>query len=270
MRASVLTYHSGNIAGNAYGDNNLVALAQDLEQIHALRIDIVPLRRVVDALLGAPARELPERVVAITLDDGLDFDFVDLTHPFHGPQASVETILRRFSQRFGVAVHATSFVIASPDARRQIAKRGMLDHQWIGDDWWSAAVASGRFHVANHGWDHLHPLVDSVAQGEGKTGSFAFVDRFEDADVQIRVAREYIESKAPNPGSAIFAYPYGRAADYVVEEYLPVHGVRHGTLAAVTGVPGTLHEGSNRWLLPRYTCGTDWRTPEELGRILRA
>jgi peptidoglycan/xylan/chitin deacetylase (PgdA/CDA1 family) len=270
MRASVLTYHSGNIAGNDYGDNNLVALAHDLEQIHALKLDIVPLRHVVDALLGASPRDLPDRVVAITLDDGLDFDFVDLVHPFHGSQVSVDTILRQFSERFGVAVHATSFVIASPEARRQIAKRGMLDHQWIGDEWWSDAVASGRFHVANHSWDHLSPLVDAVAQREGKTGSFALVDRFEDADVQIRVAREFIESKAPNPGSAIFAYPYGDAADYVVNEYLPVHGVRHCTLAAVSGTPGTLHAGSNRWLLPRYTCGTDWRTPEELNRILRA
>ena len=270
MRASVLTYHSGNIAGNDYGNNDLVALAHDLEQIRALAIDIVPLRSVVDKLLGVATRDLPERVVAITLDDGLDFDVRDLVHPFHGPQSSVDTILRRFSQRFGAAVHATSFVIASPEARRQIAQRELLDHPWISDDWWSNAVASGRFHIANHSWDHLSPFVDAVVQREGKTGSFAFVDRFEDADVQIRAAREFIESKAPNPGSAIFAYPYGRAADYVVNEYLPRHGVRHGTLAAVTGTPGTLHEGSNRWLLPRHTCGTDWHTPEELGRILRA
>ena len=145
MRASVLTYHSGNIAGNDYGDNNLVALAHDLEQIHALKLDIVPLRRVVDTLLGASSRDLPERVVAITLDDGLDFDFVDLVHPFHGSQISVDTILRRFSRRFGVAVHATSFVIASPDARRQIAKRGMLDEVFaLSDEDLVAALVPSR------------------------------------------------------------------------------------------------------------------------------
>jgi peptidoglycan/xylan/chitin deacetylase (PgdA/CDA1 family) len=59
--------------------------------------------------------------------------------------------------RHGVAAHATTFVIASPEARREIARREMLDHQWISDHWWSAAVASGLFHVGNHSWDHLSP-----------------------------------------------------------------------------------------------------------------
>jgi hypothetical protein len=32
MRAIVLTYHSGNLAGNDYSTNNLVALAEDLSK----------------------------------------------------------------------------------------------------------------------------------------------------------------------------------------------------------------------------------------------
>ena len=56
------------------------------------------------------------------------------------------------------------------DARRQIARREMLDHQWIGDHWWRAAVASGLFHVGNHSWDHLSPSVAQVQQREGKSG----------------------------------------------------------------------------------------------------
>jgi hypothetical protein len=51
MRASILTYHSGNIAGNDYASNNLLALAHDLDVVRALRLPVVALRRVVDALL---------------------------------------------------------------------------------------------------------------------------------------------------------------------------------------------------------------------------
>ena len=176
MRALVLTYHSGNLTGNDYSTNNLVALVEDLEQIRALRLPIVPLRSIVDALILGATASLPEKLAAITLDDGLDFDFVDLVHPFHGPQRSVHSILHSFSSRHGVAAHATTFVIASPDARREIARREMLDHQWISDHWWSAAVASGLFHVGNHSWDHLSPSVAQVQQREGKSGSFAFIE----------------------------------------------------------------------------------------------
>jgi len=74
--ASILKYHSGNIAGNDYASNNLLALAHDLDVVRALRLPIVALRLVVDPLLDRTV-PLPERVVAITLDDGLDFDFID-------------------------------------------------------------------------------------------------------------------------------------------------------------------------------------------------
>jgi len=269
MRAFILTYHSGNLAGNDYATNNLVALTEDLEQIHALRIPIVPLRSIVDALIADATAALPKTLAAITLDDGLDFDFIDLVHPFHGPQRSVGSILRSFSSKHGAAAHATTFVIASPDARRQIARKEMLDHQWIGDHWWSDAVASGLFHVGNHSWDHLSPSVAEVRQRQGKSGSFGFIDTFEEADLQVRLAREFIEAKAPNPGSALFAFPYGDGSAYLVEQFFPLHLSRHGTLAAFTGTPGVLHAASNRWLLPRNTCGTAWRTPEDLGRLLR-
>src|SRR5215471_17765905 len=127
-RAYVLTYHSGNIDGNDYATNNLIALADDLDMLRSLAIPVVPLSAVVAALLGAEGA-LPPRVAAITLDDGLDFDFVDLVHPHHGPQASVNTILVRHEQAHGIRLHATAFVIASPRAREQIADRQMLGYQ---------------------------------------------------------------------------------------------------------------------------------------------
>ncbi|HEX9274985.1 MAG TPA: hypothetical protein VGA51_01120 [Casimicrobiaceae bacterium] len=48
MRASILTYHSGNMAGNDYSSNNLLALAHDLDVVRALRLLVVPLPLVVD------------------------------------------------------------------------------------------------------------------------------------------------------------------------------------------------------------------------------
>jgi peptidoglycan/xylan/chitin deacetylase (PgdA/CDA1 family) len=268
MRAFVLTYHSGNISGNDYPSNDLIALAHDLEAIHALRLPILPLRRIVDALLEGTTATLPEKAVALTLDDGLDFDFVELTHPFHGPQSSARSVLRRFAHAHAAPIHATTFVIASPRAREQIARHEMLDHQWIGEHWWAEAIASGVFHVANHSWDHLSPSVSPVGQREGRSGAFTLVTTFDDAELQVRRAREYIAGRAPNAGTALFAYPYGDASPYMVEEYLPLHGERGGTLAAFTGIPGVLHETSNRWYLPRYCRGTDWKSPEELTRIL--
>ena len=269
MRAHVLTYHSGNLAGNDYATNNLVALGEDLAALRSLAIPVVPLATIVSVLLSGATHGLPARIAAITLDDGLDFDFEDLEHPFQGPQSSVRTVLERHERAHGVPMHATSFVIASPAARRQIARHEMLDHQWIGDHWWAAAVASGRFGIGNHSWDHLSPSVTPVGHREGRTGSFRHVDCFADADLQVRVAREFIAAKAPNSAAGFFAYPYGDASDFMADEYFPLHGEREGTVVAFTGQPGPLHEGSDRWRLPRYTCGMDWHSTRELTALLR-
>src|SRR5438445_451915 len=161
MRAHVLTYHSGNLAGNEYATNNLVALADDLVHLCALKIPVVPLETIVATRLSGELNRFPKRVVAVTLDDGLDFDFEDLVHPFHGAQASVRTVLERHEQA------------------------------------------------------------------------------------------------------------YGDPSDFVADEYFPRHGERNGTIVAFCGHPGVLHHESDRWRLPRYTCGMDWRSTAELDKILR-
>ena len=117
MRAYVLTYHSGNSTETITRRTISLRSRDDLDMLRSLAIPVVPLSAVVAALLGAEDT-LPGRVAAITLDDGLDFDFVDLVHPYHGPQASVNAILARHEQAHGARLHATAFVIASPQARR--------------------------------------------------------------------------------------------------------------------------------------------------------
>jgi|SRR5208283_1310929 len=267
--AHVLTYHSGNIAGNDYATNNLIAFREDLRVVERLGLSVVPLRTLVDALIGQRLSRLPEHVVAITFDDGLDFDFRELTHPVYGTQPSMLGTMREFVSEFAVPVHATSFVIASPEARMQIANKEMLGHQWISDSWWQEAVESGLFHIANHTWDHVSPSVDCAASEKDRRASSRFIDNPVAAALQVRQAREYIERIAPNPGSALLAYPYGDTSAFLVDEYLPDGRRGHGMVAAFTGQPGVVMPDSNRWTLPRYSCGKDWQSPSELTALLR-
>ena len=215
--ATILTYHSGNITGNDYATNNLVALKQDLATIQRLKFSIVPLRTVADAVTRESFSALPERAVAITFDDGLDFDFRSLVHPSNGPQQSVYQILFGFSARHDCPVHATSFVIASPDARRQIANREMLGYQWINDSWWQPALESGLFHIGNHSWDHVSPSVEVNSFESTRRASSRFIDNLGAAERQVHLARDYIEKIAPNPGSSLLAFPFGDYCSFLVE-----------------------------------------------------
>jgi peptidoglycan/xylan/chitin deacetylase (PgdA/CDA1 family) len=269
--AHVLTYHSGNIEGNSYATNNIVAFREDLEVIRSLGLPIVPLRTVVDTLLGDGSRDLlPDHVVCLTLDDGLDFDFQELTHPNQGPQESIRGIMQDFKHSYSEPVHATSFVIASAAAREQIANKEMLGHQWISEWWWRPALETGLFHIGSHSWDHISPSTDFDVSETGRRGSSRFIDDSRAADLQVRAARAYIEGRASNPGSALLAYPYGDYSSFLVDEYLPDPAKQHGVLAAFTVNPGVIVPDSNRWVLPRNTCGIDWTSPEELRLLLSA
>ena len=98
---------------------------------------------------------------------------------------------------------------------------------------------------------------------------FTSVDNHEDADWQVRKARDLIELICPNPGSALFAYPFGHTNDYLVREYFPRHGDEHRTLAAVTCEPAPVTAQTSRWEMPRYVFGVDWKSAADLAAILR-
>ena len=122
----VLAYHSHNITGNAYASNDHAALAADLETITRAGARIVSLEHIAATVRAEKMRDGDETLVGLSFDDGPVFDFADFVHPSLGPQRGFLNILRDFQARHGRAaqpgLHATSFVIASPAARRAMER----------------------------------------------------------------------------------------------------------------------------------------------------
>ncbi len=270
MSIPVLTYHAVNVIKNTYAENDHLALAADLLTIGELGLNIIPLSKVVDWHLGLLDDGEVARSVAITFDDGSWFDFYDLDHPTCGMQRSMFNILRDHmaSGRSNGQVHATSFVISSPQARESLDKTGLIGKGWWGDEWWREASSSGVMDVECHSWDHLHPELDRVAQENQIKGDFSQVKSFVDADIQFRQAGENIAGVLGGKSPTLFAYPYGSVSRYVVTEYLPEQQSAHNFLAAFTTEPRRVSKTGNKWLLPRYVFGRDWDTPGGLKNIL--
>src|SRR5258705_247044 len=254
MRIPILTYQPMHIDDNEYRGNELRALAEDLGHITAAGFRIVPLRSAVDAWLDDRVGDVDGKVVAITCDNGADFDYRDLPHPAAGTQRSVFSILRDFSAKHRGAqptLNVTSFVIASPDARNVLDATCMIGQGWWTDAWWKDAVASGLIHIANHSWDHHHEtLPESFSLGVPR-GNFLTIDNERLADHEIRRAADYLKSHSPNPGTALFAYPYGQSNEFLTREYFPPHGKALGIRAALTNNPGFFEAASRKWEIPR-------------------
>jgi hypothetical protein len=272
MRIPILTYHSADIHGTSYGDNELVALASDLVQITRSGIRIMPLSTIVDLWLTSPHVLESHPTIAITCDDGSDFDYHDLAHPVAGPQRSVLNILRDFHAgphgSLQPTLSATSFVIVSPAARARLDETCLIGKGWWNDDWWSPAIASGLMEIASHSWDHNHDTLPAGAFAGVERGTFASIDSEPAADYQIASATSYLMQRVKNPGASLFAYPYGKPNDFLVRNYLPRRAAAIGLKAAFTDHPEPLHRASNRWELPRYMSKRDWTSPLELKRIL--
>jgi len=270
LKIPVLTYHGMNITENTYSGNDHLALASDLETIDELGFRVVPLSRVVDWHQRLLADQGMSRAVAITFDDGSWFDYYDLEHPACGPQRSMFNILLDFQARSPSSrqVHATSFVISSPQARASLDKSCLIGKDWWGDQWWLEATASGLMDIECHSWDHVHPGLDRVAQQDQIKGDFREINTYADADIQFTRAGEYIGKVLDGRKPTLFAYPYGHASDYAVSEYLPNHQLEHGIRAAFATGPEAVSKSDNIWLLPRFVCGPDWQSPQGLKDIL--
>ena len=270
MKIPVLCYHASFVNGDAYQDNNLVAFSEDLKLIDQLGFKVIPLLLAV--LAFKRKSPIPEKAVAITLDDGTDFDYFDIRHPVHGQQRSMLNRMMDFVAEFGCErqplLHATSFVVASPAARDELDARCLFGKRWYNDNWWAAAVATNLIGVANHSWDHNHPETTS-SHADSKRGTFRSIVSIELANYQIRRAQEYIVALAPNPATTLFAYPYGESNDYLINEYFPRFAADLGITAAFSTEPAPITDACLQWNLPRFACATHWKSQEDLALILR-
>lgn len=272
MRVPVLTYHGVNIGGNDYARNDHVAFRADLRLINELGLRIVPLSWLVEQLLAHTQRDL-SRCVALSCDDGADFDYFDLDHPRHGRQRSLFNCLLDFRHDRGATaqpnLHLTSFVIASPQARVHLDRTSLAGRGWMRDVWWRSACASGLMAIENHSWDHNHPGIPGLGIDGMTRGSFHPVDNRTRAEAQIAQATRFINDLLAPRRTTLFCYPYSQANDYLRTEYLPRHQDEHGMLAAFGDGAAPVTLDSDRWLLPRYICGWHWKSSDELRALLR-
>jgi peptidoglycan/xylan/chitin deacetylase (PgdA/CDA1 family) len=264
MKAAILAYHSQNIAGNETASNDHVALAADLDALHAAGCRFISLASLANGVFeGAPL--LADRpLICLTFDDGCVFDVRTLEFQGHGTQTGFLQIMENFVGLHGSkaqpGLHATSFVIASPRARRIIDRKSLFGKLHIGDDWWLEAESHPLLAIGNHGWDHNHPDLDEEHYARG---GFKVVDTHERCNQQVVEAGEFIEQKTGcYPG--FFAYPFGESSSYIRELYFPLHRHEHRCVSALGTEPGLLTENSDRWNLPRLVCGRDWSAPAEL------
>lgn len=265
-RIHVLCYHSNNVNGNDYSNNDHLALTEDLRLLRAEGLTVLPLSIAVDRWLSGHAPNQP--VVALTCDDGSWFDWHDIEHPTLGHQPSFRHIIER-ERVFQPGLQMTSFVIASPDARRRLDQTCLAGLGWWGDDWWSAAEAGGVLAIENHSWDHHHDTLAPLQSfPELQRGSFRGVGDRTIADYQIRQAQNYL-NRFRNNRPALFAYPYGECNDYLTEEYFPRFAADLGIVAAFTTEPAPMTRQSSRWRLPRYVCGWHWKSSADLFRVLQ-
>lgn len=275
MRAAILTYHSHNISGTDYAANDHVALASDLRTLTRLGVRIAPVKDIAAAVAAGDVGAGEDRAAAITFDDGPSFDFADFVHPRFGPQRGFLNILRDFRAEAGPAaqprLHATSFVIASPEARRAMERAEDCGYtfleDWLTDAWWSEAVDTGLMAIGNHSWDHVHPVVERVATASQERGDFARVDNYPDADQEIRRATTFINARVGGRCD-VFAYPFGHVNDYLVHDYFPHRGHEHGMVAACGTAGRCITREDSIWNLPRMVCGYDWKSSAGLEALL--
>lgn len=271
MRVPVLTYHAVNIHGNDYANNDHVAFAADLRLIDDLGLRIVPLHWAVDRLLGNAERAL-QGCVALSCDDGSDFDFFDLDHPTHGTQRSLYNCMQDFcAERGGDAqpdLHLTCFVIASAQARDYLDRNCLVGRGWMSERWWRPAQESGRMAIENHSWDHNHSAIPLPGIDGMQRGSFHCVDNRVRADAEIIAAAHAIDTVIAPRHTSLFCYPYGHVNEYLRTQYFPQHVQAHGMRAAFGDGATPIMLGSDRWNLPRYICGHHWKSLDELRAIL--
>ncbi|MCF6288139.1 MAG: polysaccharide deacetylase family protein [Proteobacteria bacterium] len=262
MKISVLAYHSANIFGNEYHNNDHIALKYDLKIIKEENVQIISAQKLVSWLYGKTTLDNNANYIVLTFDDGNELDFTNWKHPEYGDQQSFYYELVNSNQY----VHATAFVIASPIARKNLEKTCLGGYPLLTDTWWSKAEDSKVISIENHSWDHLHPTLEDVKQQNNEKGDFSLINTVHDAKAQIADSTIYIESVLKNKSVSMFAYPYGHYNSFLTDEYFPNH--QDKIIAAFTCDPEKVTKSTNVWKIPRYVCGCDWKSTDGLKNII--
>jgi len=278
----ILTYHSQNISGDGYAHNDHVALREDLRLLHREGRHIVPLDWLLDVLDGSRTGADLAQAVVLTFDDGCDFDVRDLDYPGHGKQRSFAGIMADHIEATGnpaLRLHATAFVIASRKARRVIDAASLFGQGWISDDWWRETDQFGHIAIENHGWDHNHPDLGHPDLGHPdlahseltchQRGGFHTVETESQCLQQVVAAAGAIEA-ITGRWPRYFAYPFGESSAWIRSEFFPHYTEAHGCRAALGTEPGPVTTSCDRWNLPRYVCGRDWKSSQELLALIDA
>jgi len=268
------------VLGHDYAHNDHVALTADLALIHECGLRVVSLDALVDGLSAAmtsSANVASSAEVAITFDDGPVYDVRDFDHPEFGHQRGFLNILRDFQSANArdaqPGLHATSFVIASPDARKCMEATYDAAHSYVGtgclsDDWWLPAITTGLLAIGNHSFDHLHVGLPRVAHSRQLRGDFSQVLGDVDADAQIADANVYISQRTERRNAPFFAYPFGQYNAFLTRQYLPANGSRIGLRAAFTTDGRAATPRDSVWSVPRYVCGHHWTSSDQLRAII--
>ncbi|WP_154224197.1 polysaccharide deacetylase family protein [Marinicella rhabdoformis] len=266
VEVPILTYHSNNVLGNAYHNNDHVALAADLKLIEKLGLQVISLDQLMQWHQGQAVDVNVEHAVVLTCDDGSWFDYHDIEHPHFGLQRSFFNILKDHQQATGSKVHISSFVIVSPEGREELDKTCLAGLGWWKDDWWQKAQASGVMAIENHSWDHNHV---TFHRDFSREKSFREVNDAPSCDHQLQQSQEYL-NQTLNLKSRYFAYPYGNFSDYLKTQYLPQNAEKIGLKAAFTTEPSHVSKDSDIWAIPRYVCGEHWQKIDQLEGILKS
>lgn len=265
MYPKILTYHSHRNTGTGYGSNDHEAFAQDVAALLRNNYRIVPLWEIAQRLLSGRLDTLPQRCVALTVDDGCVYDVEHDHSERFGERRSMLAMAQAHGRRWLAVppgrpkVCFTSFVIASPLAREQIAGNS---HNYLRGDWWAAAQSSGYIDIGTHSWNHVHPCVAEVnEQTPTLKAAFHLIATEAEAHKQLIQATQTVHGVTGNRAARLFAYPYGQRGDFLVRDFLP----RQKEIVAAFTVDGKpVTPDTSRWEIPRYMCNEHWHSPTEL------
>ena len=261
LKIPVFAYHASNVFGMKYHLNDIVALEKDLKTIKDNAVRIISAHTLIKYLSGEVKLNINHRYAVITFDDGNNLDFCDSQYPGFGKQKSFYSLLQESDQY----THATSFVIASFQARKNMEKECLQGYPLLSDRWWKQAQDSGVLSIENHSWDHVHASLEHVCQSNNVKGDFSKIETFADAQEQVQQASNYIKS-ITNKQPSLFAYPFGHFNDYLAEEYFPK--LQKSIVGAFTCEPNYVTMSTNLWKIPRFVCGCDWSDPSQFKKIL--